>query len=266
MPNNLLKRLIFGLLFVVTVVVGILYYRESFCSVFLLLLLIGVFEFYKMMHLAGAYPVLWQGIIVAITIFFAGIFHNFYQSFVLYHIVIVEVFVIAISEIFRKTKTPIPNIATLLGAMIYVAVPLTLLEYILRTQGALLVLSMFFIIWICDSGAYLVGSMFGRTKLCPRISPKKTWEGLFGGLIFSLLLAFFLPDKYIPFPIWERMLFAFIIVVFSIFGDLFQSMLKRNVNVKDSGDVLPGHGGILDRIDSMLFAIPAIFVYLELMK
>lgn len=267
MPSNLLKRTIFGLLFVVTVGLGIIYYEPTFCVVFLLLLIIGLNEFYKMMRLRGISPLLWQGIVVGVTVFGAGLLHNFYQNSFLYLIVIVEVFLVGISETFRGTKTPMQNIATLLGAVAYIAVPLTLLQYIFHQQGTpFLVLSMFFIIWICDSGAYLVGSLFGRTKLCPNISPKKTWEGLLGGFAFSLILALFLPYKYLPITIWERIVFAIIVVTFSAFGDLFQSMLKRSVGVKDSGDILPGHGGILDRIDSMLFTIPAIFVYLELTK
>lgn len=267
MPSNFLQRTIFGLLFGLTVGGGIIYYRATFCVVFLLLLLLGIYEFYKMMRIKKVAPILWQGFVVGGTVFFAGLMHNFFQNKILYLIVIVEIFLVGIYETFRRSKTPIQNIGVLLGAVVYIAVPLTLLQYILKSQStSYLVLSVFFIIWVCDSGAYIVGSLVGRTKLCVHISPKKTWEGFLGGFFFALLLAFFLPYRFLPLAPWERVFFTSIIVVFSTFGDLFQSMLKRTVNIKDSGDILPGHGGILDRIDSMLFSIPAIFVYLELAK
>ncbi len=132
---------------------------------------------------------------------------------------------------------------------------------------ATLVLAMFILIWLNDTGAYLVGCMCGRHKLFERISPKKTWEGFFGGMIFCLIGAavfycfndFFFPGDDVPLAVW--LLYGVLVAVFATWGDLIESMIKRNAGVKDSGNVMPGHGGILDRIDSLLAVAPMSLIY-----
>jgi phosphatidate cytidylyltransferase len=134
-----------------------------------------------------------------------------------------------------------------------------------------LLLALFVFIWVNDTGAYLIGSWLGKHRLFERISPKKSWEGFFGGLIFtlaaSLLVAHFFPAAF-PYAgmsaiaaYFHWLVIAAIIVVFGVYGDLLESLLKRNLNIKDSGHFLPGHGGILDRFDAALLAAPMVWFY-----
>lgn len=143
-------------------------------------------------------------------------------------------------------------------AQIYVSVPLSMLGVVYtdgRAQSSMLVLAMFILIWLNDTGAYCVGSMFGKHRLFERLSPKKSWEGFFGGMLFCLaagaLFSYIMPQVGLTLPLWLG--FAVMVCVLSTWGDLFESLLKRSHHIKDSGHLIPGHGGILDRIDSLLF-------------
>ncbi len=143
-------------------------------------------------------------------------------------------------------------------AQIYISVPLSMLGVVYtdgRAQTSMLVLAMFILIWLNDTGAYCVGSMFGKHRLFERLSPKKSWEGFFGGLLFCLaagaLFSYIMPQVGLTLPLWLG--FAVMVCVLSTWGDLFESLLKRSHHIKDSGNLIPGHGGILDRIDSLLF-------------
>lgn len=266
MNKELLKRTVFGLLFISAIILGVSYCKEAFYGVFLLILVLAMNEFYKITKLAGASPLSYWGIFAGWTLFSVGFGHSFFNDSYWIFFFILEILLLLIIEIFRDSKTTTQNISALFGGIVYIAVPLTLIQYLFfKEYNPYLVLSVFFIIWTNDSSAYLFGSQLGRTKLAPKISPKKTWEGAIGGLVSSLVLVYFLPQEFLPFTIIERLTLAFIIVLFSTLGDLFQSKLKRSVNIKDSGNILPGHGGILDRIDSMLFAFPAVFIYLGIL-
>lgn len=263
MSKALLKRIVFGLLFSVTIILGVLYCKEAFFVVFFIILLIGMDEFYKIARLAGASPLSWLGIVAGASLFFIGYMYSFFEDSYWLFFFILELFIILIVETFRSSKSTILNLSSLFAGIFYVAVPITIIQYLFFTEyNPFLVLSIFFIIWMNDSAAYVIGSLLGKHKLAPKISPNKTWEGAIGGLVASLVLVWLLPHSYLPFTALERTFLALIVVIFSTLGDLFQSKLKRSVDIKDSGDILPGHGGILDRIDSMLFAFPAVFIYL----
>lgn len=173
-----------------------------------------------------------------------------------------------ITELFRKQKRPITNIAYSIFGIIYIVVPFALLNYIpLDVHGVakspLLLVAFFASLWANDTGAYVTGRTIGKHKLFQRISPNKTWEGFIGGLFFCLLAGFIFAqfDWYLSTIQW--MLFSLIIGVFGTLGDLVESMIKRNYKVKDSGNILPGHGGVLDRFDGIFLACPMIIVYLE---
>lgn len=263
MGKDLLKRTVFGLLFSITIIVSVGYYKEAFYAVFFVLLILGMWEFYAIAKLTGASPLRWLGLLTGVTLFSAGYRYSFFGDAFWIFFIILEIFVILIFETFRNSKTTISNLSTLFAGLLYVAIPLTIIQYLFfQEYNPYLVLSIFLIIWTNDSAAYLIGSIWGRHKLAKKISPKKTWEGALGGLAFSMLLPAFLPQSFLPIALTDRFVLTFVVVIFSTLGDLFQSKLKRAVNIKDSGDILPGHGGILDRIDSMLFAFPAVFVYL----
>lgn len=166
------------------------------------------------------------------------------------------------SDVFRNSGFSI-------GGIIYITVPLVLLNYLNFTQPlrySHLILSVFLLIWANDTFAYLSGMAFGKHKLFERITPKKTWEGFIGGIIATLLLAWILRN-FVGFGTvisWE--ILALVISITAVFGDFIESMFKRTAGVKDSGTIMPGHGGILDRIDSMLFVFPVVFIYFVLVN
>lgn len=175
----------------------------------------------------------------------------------------------SILELYINSKSPLQELAQSYMSQIYIGVPLGLMVALAWLINSKIVLAIFLFLWINDTGAFLVGSILGRHKLFERISPKKTWEGFWGGLIFCIAAAwifgaccndFFGMNKFnATVPVWIGM--GVIISIFGTWGDLIESMIKRNLHIKDSGNLIPGHGGILDRIDSLLLAAPAIAIY-----
>jgi phosphatidate cytidylyltransferase len=150
----------------------------------------------------------------------------------------------------------------------YIALPLAMLNCIMSITAPRLLLGVFMFIWIYDTGAYCVGMLLGRHRLFERISPKKSWEGVIGGIVFCVAGAYathYWFDEFFQVPdltTWVGL--SVVVAVFSTFGDLVESLIKRTVGVKDSGNIMPGHGGILDRIDSLLLVVPAVLIYLQL--
>jgi len=174
-----------------------------------------------------------------------------------------------ICELFRKTDSGWNRIGTCFAAFFYIALPFGLLNALFLMpdrEGYIIsvLIGMFVIVWSSDIFAYLTGSMFGRHRLFERISPKKSWEGSIGGLIFALLAAWILSLFFNELNLTGWLILAVIIVITGTLGDLSESMLKRQAGVKDSGNIFPGHGGVLDRFDATLFAVPFVFVYVNL--
>ena len=175
------------------------------------------------------------------------------------------VFLIFVYELFAASKRPIENVAMLFTGVIYIGAPFAVLDYIAYQSGRFdwqVVLGILLLTWLNDTGAYLAGSNFGRHKLFPRISPNKTWEGFIGGAIVvmacSQLLALWLDVLRAV----DWLALGIIVAVFGSIGDLVESMLKRSINVKDTGSALPGHGGLLDRFDAFIFLLPFAAAYL----
>ncbi|WP_118193444.1 phosphatidate cytidylyltransferase [Albibacterium indicum] len=169
------------------------------------------------------------------------------------------------TELFRKTGNPFGNIAFSFLGIIYAVVPFAffyLLGFIDGSYNYQYPLGFLIMLWASDTGAYLAGRTFGKTKLFERHSPKKTWEGSIGGLVISLLAAFILSRYFVGLETWQWMVVSAIIVVFGTYGDLTESMLKRSYNIKDSGNILPGHGGFLDRFDGLLLSAPLVYLFL----
>ena len=172
--------------------------------------------------------------------------------------------------LFNQSKNSLISSLLMLSGYLYILLPLLLIHFLYTSDGDNKiidfwpVLGMMLITWTSDTFAYLAGRFFGKTKLFERISPKKTWEGVLGGVLFSIIAAFIINyfDEVRPLLFWLSL--ALLIPVFGVLGDLFESLIKRTVDVKDSGDFIPGHGGILDRIDAMLFTIPLTYCMLIL--
>lgn len=177
-------------------------------------------------------------------------------------------FILFVTELFSKSETPFENLGWKSVAIFWIFVPVVLTINIYFKMGGAFILAMFFTIWVYDSFCYIFGSLLGRTKLFERVSPKKTWEGSIGGAAVTLIAAYFanlIPALRVLSPV-EWVILALVIVITATFGDLVESLLKRNLGIKDSGNILPGHGGFLDRLDSFYLAIPFVALTLWLME
>lgn len=174
---------------------------------------------------------------------------------------------ICVAELYRHTETPLENIAVSFLSIIYVAVPFSLINLLVfpnsETYSPKILIGLFVIIWIYDSFAYLFGVSIGKHRLFERISPKKSWEGAIGGALSAIIATYFLADYAPEIDRLNWMIIALLVVVFSTFGDLTESLFKRQFELKDSGNLLPGHGGVLDRFDSLLFAAPVVVFYIK---
>lgn len=183
---------------------------------------------------------------------------------------------IIVSELYRQADNPIRNWALAFASQIYIALPFSLLPFISIRYDAvenlmqyewIYTLAIFIFLWTNDTGAYLVGSLFGRYvpyKLFPRISPKKSWIGSMGGVMLTIIAAAVIEHYAAGLPLWQWIGLALTVCIFGTWGDLVESLIKRQVGIKDSGKILPGHGGFLDRFDSALLAIPGAVIYLAL--
>lgn len=277
--KNLMVRTLSGLVLVAVFVGAVLGSQWSFGALLLLILVGGQTEFYKLARETGLSPQRWMGLAVGVLLFALNfiVFRQFSRSVtdeaggaVLYLLLYIGLLLptLFVCELFRRSATPLANLgATLLGVP-YVAVPLSLLLYVPVLAGDGVwrpetVLCYIFIIWANDVFAYLVGMTFGRHRLCERLSPKKSWEGFFGGLAGAvatgLAAAYALDANY---WVWGGL--ALVASLSGVAGDLVESMFKREAGVKDSGQVIPGHGGVLDRFDALLLSAPYVFLYLLL--
>lgn len=265
--NNFLKRTLTAGAFV-AVLLGCTYYNQlSFSILFFVITILGLWEFYTLSEKGENKPQKIAGTIAGASIFASTAFVCMGYDYRLLVINIPFVFFIFIFELYTKANNPFRNIAFTILGIIYVAVPFSLLNYLVTftgTYGYELLFGFLFILWSNDSGAYLAGSAFGKRKLFPRVSPGKSWEGSIGGAIASYIVVFIISKWYTGFSRIDWILIAAILIVIGTFGDLVESLYKRSKNVKDSGTLLPGHGGILDRFDSLLMATPFVFTYLYL--
>lgn len=189
---------------------------------------------------------------------------------------LITIVYLLVAELYAKNADPINNWAYTMMSQLYIALPLSLvnvLAYRATPVGMeytyLMPLSIFIFLWLNDTGAYCFGSTLGRHRLFPRISPKKSWEGSAGGAVVAVggaVLIWFLADKHdvndMGLSVYQWIGLALIVVIFGTWGDLVESLFKRTMGIKDSGTILPGHGGMLDRFDSALLAIPAAVIYL----
>ncbi|KIO44163.1 phosphatidate cytidylyltransferase [Sanguibacteroides justesenii] len=269
MVSNFWKRAISGLLFVFILTGCIFIHPICFYILFFIINILGIIEFGRMakkMNIHINFPFC---ILCGSVLFTAGFLHNYIDYKDGYLFFFLLTFLMAIRELYRKQGNGFQNIAFSYYALLYISLPFTLLIYLpYMTSGQWMPEIIFFpflLVWINDTFAYLFGSQFGKHKLFPRISPKKSWEGAIGGGVTTILAALCIAPHIEGYTIIDTAIIACIVVVFGIYGDLLESLFKRSIEIKDSGNILPGHGGILDRFDAIIFAIPAIFVYMEFM-
>ncbi len=259
--SNFWKRTLSGIVFVALIIFAVFANYQVTGIIFSILAALSVYEFHKNtnqlenVNVNPFIPTIASFVLLLIYVVDrSGSFFSCYFIFYLY---------IFIAEIFRKKINPINNIAyTILGQM-YIVLPF-LLMFLIRINGEIFLLALFVFIWANDTFAYLTGISIGKHKMFPRISPKKSWEGFIGGLVGTLIVAFafsYFSETQLNMVEWFG--FALIVVIFGTLGDLFESLLKRTIGVKDSGNIMPGHGGLLDRFDSVLLAAPVIYFYLS---
>ncbi len=274
MLKNLIKRALTGIIFVAILVGVICYNSISFLIAFGLITGLTLWEFYGLMtNYEGATIRCAVSSVGGAYLFAATFAYTFHlsDSTVLLPYLLFLVYTL-VAELYRKAPNPINDWSFTMFAQVYCAGTFSMLNLIATRQCAseevvyssLFVMAIFIFIWLNDTGAYLVGSLIGKRRLFERISPKKSWEGFFGGLaatvIASQVLAWYAPE--VSRCNWLGLSVA--VVVFGTWGDLVESLLKRTLGVKDSGNILPGHGGMLDRFDSLMLAIPAAYIYIRL--
>lgn len=270
--KNIVTRSLSGIVYIALIVGSILGGGNYFNALCVMFALLAVWEFQGIVLPGGRRPwlvagrvadIFAAGVITALPAIFEASLAAFEASLCVLLLYPIARFVIALYD--RGTDAYACALRSV-ASLMYVALPLAALNlaYVAFSEGKWLVLLMFAMIWLNDTGAYCVGSLIGRRRLFERLSPKKSWEGFFGGLAFCLaagaLAALFLqPDSL---GVLSGLGLGAVVCVFSTWGDLFESLLKRSHGIKDSGKLIPGHGGILDRIDSLLFVAPVTLVYL----
>ena len=252
--KNFTKRTLTGVIYVILMLAGTLIHPLVFVTVFAVMLFFVQLEFYKLVENSGYCPHKIVGLILGIALFlvcFGVVYGILPVSFSLLFIPFSTL--IFLFEILRVDSKVLQNATITLAGFIYVALPFGLLNFIVFSgfPDSLVfypstLVGIFFIIWAYDSTAYLVGSRFGKHKIHEKISPNKTWEGFIGGAVFGLIMGIINAVLFQRLTVNSWLAVAGILVVFGTLGDLFESKIKRELNVKDSGTVMPGHGGLLD--------------------
>ncbi len=266
--SHLQKRILTASVVIPIVLAAVYWSIWSYFALFLLIAVATMLEFYRLVTSRGIRPNKSWGVLsgaLAYILVFA-----YASGFIPIHYLCVLCPTIALIfpfELYRQGSSPFTNIAYTLLGIVYTGIPFALLHMIAFTEGVYhyeLILGILLVLWANDTGAYLVGSRLGKRKLFQRISPKKSWEGALGGatlaLIVSYSIACYCPK--LSKSLWLGIGAA--IVIAGTYGDLVESMLKRSLKLKDSGEVLPGHGGFLDRFDSFLLAVPFILALIKL--
>jgi phosphatidate cytidylyltransferase len=282
--NNFTTRALSGAVFVAILVSGIIIGYETFLTLMLIIIGLTLNEFYVNVKKGGLAPNFSLGLIAGLGTFISFFIFAFggYQDVVFLAFPLLIYIGIFISELFRNKPNPFMNVAITLLGVFYIALPFAILNFLVFLQFSNLdgvifdwyyILALFILVWTNDTFAYLTGMAIGKHKFFERISPKKTWEGIIGGIVFTILMGIGLYKLYPDIAPLGKLGFsgltmiewvglALVVSIFADLGDLVESMLKRSLGIKDSGSIIPGHGGMLDRFDAILLAAPAAFVYM----
>ncbi|MFT6996317.1 MAG: phosphatidate cytidylyltransferase [Cryomorphaceae bacterium] len=268
--KELVLRITTGLVFLIIVIGAILLNPYTLASLFYVVGVLGMLEYYSLVKIGGYHPQGTLGVITGTALYVTiELVKLKVGGTAIVSLSIPFFMAIFVYELYRKRPDPFTNIAHTIVGIIYIMAPLALLnvftfEEIIVEYKPGVILGFFVLLWLNDTGAFVFGKLFGRTKLFPRISPNKTWEGTIGGGLATMTGAVVISTYNDEISIINWLVLGLIIVVAASFGDLVESMLKRSLKVKDSSNLLPGHGGILDRFDGVLLASPIAFTYLML--
>jgi phosphatidate cytidylyltransferase len=288
LDKNLIQRTISGIVYVAIIILcvtplgaqlinnispNLVKQQYLYYGLITFLMVVGSWECVKIMKFGKGYEK-WIVFPVVVVIFYMFskryFYHDFFFDFRLSEILALALIAIAVVTLFKYPSELYFDSGKLIFTVIYVALPfsfaLGLPKYSSYDNNfSLEVLFLFILIWSSDTFAYLTGKFFGKHKMAPKISPKKTWEGYAGGVILTLVLSYFI-EKYQHDLRGNWMVVGFLVASFAPLGDLVESQLKRSFGVKDSGNIIPGHGGVLDRLDSFLICVPVVYLYFILEK
>ena len=268
--NNTVTRTLSGICFLAIVIGGLLLNKYLYAALITFMMVTMLYEFYRM-TMGDLFPrtralAITLGCCSFLSLFFVMAFR---LDIRLVGFSAILLLVLMVSTLMVKDKGEFKLFAFLYTGLMYIAVPLTLSNFVVFDQAGQFngrpMLAFFIIIWASDVGAYCIGMLLGKysKKLFPSVSPKKTWAGFWGGLVFAVLAGLILVWTGLwTYPWYHAVILSLIMHVAGVFGDLFESQWKRVCDIKDSGNIIPGHGGMMDRFDSALFAIPAGVIYL----
>ncbi len=288
--NETLKRAISGAIYILLLIGSTLYSKESFFILFGIFMLIAVYEFCNLIQIKKVFPLLF-GLLLYSSVILISFYKNDTESFILKNfnknydinlninqlnlVLLVITMVVSIKCIlflFYDKMQTISNSSKYLYLLGYIILPFVFIVKIsfgIKSYNPKIILGLFILIWTNDTFAYLVGKSIGKNKLFERISPKKTIEGFIGGILFSIIASYFISKYYIEGRALAQYIWVGIALMVGIFGttgDLIESKFKRIAGVKDSGKIMPGHGGVLDRLDSVIFVAPFIFLFYQILN
>lgn len=267
--SNLIPGLLTGILGAAAVIFCVAFSGWTYFVVFFIMCLFSMLEFYKLSGLDGHVPQKAIGVASGLFIFCLSFFvENGMISYRYYFLIFPLISLVYIIKLYKRSeRKPFTNIAITFLGIFYTAVPFALMNVAAYENGIYnyqIILGCLLILWATDTGAYFAGTIFGKRKLFERISPKKSWEGFIGGAILASAFAYGISVYFTSLALWQWLGVGCIIIVGGTYGDLVESLLKRSIEIKDSGDSLPGHGGFLDRFDGLLISAPFIVAFLEI--
>lgn len=277
--SNFFRRTITAVWIVIFVLGGFWLHPVSFFITGLIIVIGAQYEYYLMIRGTGINLRMMTGLVTGALLYTLSTLVA--ASFVkpkYYLLLIPVVIIIMIIELYTKDERPFDSLAHTLFGIVYIAVPFSMFPFSAYSHSGLgsllphpglifspgLIVGFFIILWANDTGAYITGMSFGRHRLMERVSPKKSWEGFFGGAVISMLAAWLLSGWLGVVGATGWIIIAVLVSVIGTYGDLIESMLKRSAGVKDSGTIMPGHGGFLDRFDSAILSFPPVFLFISL--
>ncbi|MEZ5011263.1 MAG: phosphatidate cytidylyltransferase [Bacteroidales bacterium] len=275
--KNFLTRSLTGVFIVLIVAGGTLLHPVTFFLVQLVILTGSMYEYYRLIENESVRPFKIAGILTAVAIYILSAAVASGSVSAGWYLLLAPVIpALMIAQLFRGNDRPVESIAHTILALGYIAIPWAMVPFASfgnESIGAIIpgdisgftpgpLMALFILLWSNDTGAYLVGISFGKHRLFERISPKKSWEGFFGGVLLTVVAAWLISPFFGITSTAGWIVIALLVSVAGTFGDLVESMIKRSAGVKDSGSIMPGHGGFLDRFDSVLFAWPMVFLFI----
>jgi phosphatidate cytidylyltransferase len=277
--DNFIRRTLTGVFIVIFILGGFWLHPISFFLTGLVLLAGTQYEYYLLISATGAKPQMIPGMLTGLTAYILATLIAAGKIADSWFLLLVPMLsVTMVIELYRRQEKPFDSLAHTFFSVLYTAIPISMVPFSafshtglapLLGNGNLLfspgiIVGFFLLLWANDTGAYLVGVSIGKHRLMERISPKKSWEGFFGGMMIAAIVAWLLSDWLGVVGKADWIIISVIVSVAGTYGDLIESMLKRSSGVKDSGTIMPGHGGFLDRFDSAVVAFPVVFLYIAL--